>query len=143
MLCSHVLYYIDRNRWMEHLRRLAGWLRPGGVLAVALQNHQTDCMRMLRHFTTEQFDLAALAHAFAVEAGDHFAVRLDTVEAHVRTASFEPAYVVAEFMLNLLPLPSPPPRPELERYVEDHFRTSAGGYQMSCHQDFLRVGRTD
>ena len=139
VLCSHVLYYIDRARWAEHLRRMAGWLRPGGVLAVALQNPRTDCMRMLRHFTGEAFDLPALGSAFASEVGVRFAVRVETVGAHVRAASFETACVVAEFMLNLLPLPAPPPRAELERYVEGHFRAPEGGYVLSCHQDFLRV----
>ena len=141
VLCSHVFYYIDRATWPDNLRRLADWLRPGGVLAVALQNPATDCMRMLHHFTGQAFDLSAAARALAAEAGDRVEVRIDTVPAHVRTATFEPAYVVAEFMLNLLPLPSPPSRADLERYVNDHFRRPDGSYLFSCHQDFLRVGR--
>ena len=141
VLCSHVFYYIDRARWPDNLRRLAGWLGSGGVLAVALQNPETDCMKMLRHFTGHAFDLSALAREFAAEAGDPFEVRIETVQAHVRTATFEPAYVVAEFMLNLLPLPSRPPRADVERYVHDHFRRPDGTYQFSCHQDFLRVRR--
>ncbi len=142
VLCSHVFYYLDRLLWADHLRRLAGWLRPGGVLAVALQNPNTDCMGLLRHFTGKQFDLGALARAFAAEAADRFAVRTDTVEAHIETESFEPAYVIAEFMLNLLPLPHPPLRTDLERYVRDHFHRGGERYRFSCHQDFLRVCRT-
>ncbi len=98
-------------------------------------------MRLLRHFTGNAFDLSVLAHDFAAEAGDRFEVRTETVQAHVRTATFEPAYAVAEFMLNLLPLPAPPPRADVERYVADHFRRPDGKYQFSCHQDFLRVRR--
>lgn len=141
VLCSHVFYYIDRPRWPETLHKLASWLRPGGVLVIALQNHETDCMRMLRHFTGEEFDLSALAQAFAAKTQGKFDVHTETVTAHIQTPTFEPAYVIAEFMLNLLPLPNPPSRADLERYVTDHFRSPEGGYRFSCHQDFLRVCR--
>jgi hypothetical protein len=143
VLCSHVFYYLDRGGWAEHLLRLTDWLGPGGVLAVALQNHETDCMRMLRHFTGQEFDLGALARSFAAEAQGRFAVRTDTVEAHIETDSFEAAYTVAEFMLNLLPLRRPPQRTELEAYVRDHFHRGRERYRFSCHQDFLRVCRTE
>jgi SAM-dependent methyltransferase len=140
VLCSHVFYYINRSLWVENLRSMAGWLRPGGVLVVALQNHETDCMRMLCHFTRERFDLRALGRAFADEARREFDVRTDTVEAHVQTDSFESAYVISEFVLNVLPLLRPPRRADLERYVTDHFQRG-GSYRMSCHQDFLRLQR--
>ena len=140
VLCSHVFYHVDRARWAENLRSLASWLRPGGVLAVALQNHETDCMRMFRHFTGEEFDLLALTRAFSSETRDRFGVEMETVEAHIRTDSFEDAYVIAEFILNLLPLSHPPRRAELDRYVRTHFHNN-GNYRFSCHQDFLRVRR--
>ena len=140
VFCSHVFYYIDRSLWAENLRSLASWLRPGGVLAVVLQNHETDCMRMLRHFTGQQFDLGILNRAFANEGHGSFDVRTDTVEAHVQTDSFETAYTISEFMLNLLPLSRPPRRAELEGYVRDHFQRGTS-YRFSCHQDFLRLQR--
>jgi SAM-dependent methyltransferase len=139
-LCSHVLYYIDRSLWAENLRCLASWLRPNGVLTVALQNHETDCMRMLRHFTGKEFDLQALARAFADELHGKFDVQIETVEAHVQTETLDSAYTIAEFMLNLFPLQNPPRRIELEQYVKNHF-SKHGGYRFSCHQDFLRVQR--
>jgi hypothetical protein len=140
VLCSHVFYHIDQDHWAENLRCLASWLRPGGVLAVALQNHETDCMRMLRHFTGRGFDLAALGRAFANDAQNHFDVRTDTVEAHIQTDSFEDAYTIAEFILNDLPHSHPPLRAELERYIRTHFQGN-GNYRFSGHQDFLRIRR--
>ncbi len=50
ILCSHVFYYIDAAEWMETLERLVSWLSSGGVLVLAVQNENTDCMRMLYHF---------------------------------------------------------------------------------------------
>jgi SAM-dependent methyltransferase len=141
VLCSHVFYYIDRSQWRPTLERLASWLRPGGVLAVALQNHGTDCMHMLRHFTGHIFDLPALARTFEAGAGGQFEVAIETAPARISTDSLASAYVIAEFMMNLLPLPSPPRRVDLESYVEQHFRRPEGGYQFSCDQDFLRIRR--
>jgi hypothetical protein len=141
VLCSHVFYYIDRSRWLDNLHHLAAWLRPGGVLTLALQNHETACMRMLRHFTGQQLDLPTLAQRFAAASGGRFDSRIDTVPAHIQTPSCESAYVIAEFMMNVLPLANPPPRADLERYIHGHFRHPEGGYRFSCHQDFLRVYR--
>lgn len=140
VLCSHVFYYIDRHHWGANLQALTRWLATGGVLAIALQNPDTDCMRMLRHFTGEAFDLASLGNTYRDAAAERFEVRVETVEAHVQTDSAQAAYTIAEFMLNLLPLAMPPRRTELQQYVDTHFRRHEG-YRFSCHQDFLRVQR--
>jgi SAM-dependent methyltransferase len=141
VLCSHVFYYIPDDAWAAHLHRLMDWLAPGGVLAIALQNPGTDCMRMLEHFVGRRVDSQQLRQVAEVTAGGAFEVRLDTVPAHITTDDLETACVIAEFMLNLLPMPSPPPWPELERYVRDHFQRPGQGYVLSCHQDFLWVAR--
>ena len=140
VLCSHVFYHIDRTLWAENLHHLASWLRPEGILAVALQNHESDCMRMLRHLTGKEFDLGPLGRAFSNDAQGQFDVRTETVEAHIQTDSFEAAYIIAEFILNAHPLAHPPLRAELERYIRTHFHSN-GNYRFSCHQDFLRIRR--
>ena len=141
VLCSHVFYYIDRSEWAATLRRLASWLAPGGVGAIALQHHGTDCMRMLHHFTGLRFDLSSVAEGFAQESADEFDVRHDLVEAHITTNALEPAYEIAVFMLNLIPLPSPPTRDDVRGYVARHFAQPDGRYRFSCHQQFVRVQR--
>jgi SAM-dependent methyltransferase len=141
VLCSHVFYHIERGRWLENVKRMACWLAPGGVLAVAIQNHASDCMRMVRHFTADSPDLPALARTFAADEAGRYDVRVDTVPAQIRTDTFPSACVIAEFIMNAVPLPNPPPRAELERYVEHHFRRPEKGYQFSCDQDFLRIQR--
>lgn len=140
VLCSHVFYYIDRSLWAENLQSLAGWLGLNGVGVVALQNHETDCMRMLRHFTGKEFDLDVLARKFADDMHGTFDTRITTVEAHIQTNDFASAYTIAEFMLNLVPLQRLPQRKELEEYVHSRFFND-GRYRFSCHQDFLRIQR--
>jgi SAM-dependent methyltransferase len=113
VLCSHVLYYIAEAERLLHLERLASWLAPGGVLVIVVQNDRTDCMRMLDQLLGLHFDLSELCGRFQAIRGAQYEVDLETVPAHVVTAAFDTAYTVAEFMLNVLPMPDPPARRDL------------------------------
>jgi trans-aconitate methyltransferase len=139
VLCSHVLYYIDRSEWGAHAARMASWLSPTGVLAVVLQNHETDCMKMLETFLGQRFDLSALAQKLKENHAHKYRVEREIVNAHVTTADLASAYAIAEFMLNLLPMPNPPARTAVEQYIKTHFAASDGAYRFSCHQDFLTI----
>ena len=139
ILCSHVLYYIERGEWRATVARMASWLAPHGTLVIVLQNHETDCMRMLEAFLGQRFDLDALSREFDALHGQRYRVDRQLVPAHVTTADLAPAYTIAEFMLNLLPMPNPPMRAALEDYVRQHFAAPGGGFRFSCHQDFLVI----
>ena len=141
ILCSHVLYYLERSEWLPTLTRLAEWLSPEGALALTVQNHETDCMQMLEAFRGERFDLAALAGEFGSSHGRDYSVERQLVPAHVTAPDLAAAYTIAEFMLNLLPMPNPPARRSLEDYVQARFASANGGFRFSCHQEFLLVRR--
>lgn len=141
VLCSHVFYYFPRTDWEATFRQLLGWLAPGGILAVAIQNPDSDCMRMVDHFIGRPLDLRELAAVADSLPGGPYDVRLDTVEAHIRTDDLPTACEVAEFILNVLPMPNPPLWSDLEAYVASRFARQGEGYRYSCHQDFLRVAR--
>jgi hypothetical protein len=139
VLASHVFYYIPEDTWLENVARLASWLSPQGVLAVVIQHHQTDCMKMLRHFLGRSFDLRLLAESFRKQNGSQYEVNIETVPARIETPTFEAAFTIAEFMLNLLPLERPPARRDVEEYVRRTFVDESGGYAFTCSQDFLKI----
>jgi hypothetical protein len=139
VLCSHVFYYIERGDWVRTLEQLVSWIAPQGVLVAVLQNAEMDCMQMLDHFFGRRFKLAELATAFQTAHGDRYRVEIDTVPARVETTDLESAYIVAEFMLNLLPMSRPPARRTVREYIQQHFATSTGTFRFSCDQDFLRI----
>ncbi len=141
VLCSHVFYYVPRTEWETTLRQLLSWLAPGGILAITIQNPNTDCMRMVDHFIGKPLDLRELATLAGSVPGGPYDVRLDTVEAHIQTEDLRTACQVAEFILNVLPIPNPPLWSELEAYVAGKFAKRGAGYRYSCHQDFLRIAR--
>lgn len=139
VLTSHVFYYVPIAEWNSHVERLASFTAPGGVLVVILQNSGSDCMRLVKHFHKRQFDLPALGDAFQKRQGDKFHAQVITAECHIQTADFPTAYTIAEFMLNLLPIASPPLRCELEDFVDNEFADGQGGFRFSCTQDFLVI----
>jgi len=137
VLCSHVFYYLPQSNWLRSVEKMADWLGGDGLLAIALQNPGTDCMKMFRHFVGGRFDLAGLSAEFSARH-TRFRTELVTVPATIRTVSVEEACAIAEFMLNLLPLSAPPLRADLECYVQSKFDRGAV-FQFSCDQDFLLV----
>jgi hypothetical protein len=139
VLCSHVFYYIPPSEWLPHVIKMASWHTPMGALVIVLQNHETDCMKMLDVFHGRRFDLALLGREIEAKYGRQFRVEREIAPAHVTAPDFASAYTIAEFMLNLLPMPNPPPRRALEDYVRDHFTEASGGFRFSCHQDFLVI----
>jgi SAM-dependent methyltransferase len=141
ILCSHVLYYIDRSQWLAHLTRMASWLTPEGALVIVLQNHETDCMQMLEAFCGHRFDLTALSQELDAGLNSKYRSERHLVPAHVTTPDLASAYVIAEFMLNLLPMPNRPLRSAVEEYIRTHFSAPGGGFRFSCHQDFLVIRR--
>lgn len=141
VLCSHVFYYVPKKAWAATALTLQGWLAPGGVLAVAVQNPHTDCMKMAAHFHGgARVDLTELI-PLTVATGRYDA-RIDTVPASIVAEDLDTACRVAEFVLNVFPLGPDIPWADLEAYVEANFRQPGGWYGMSCDQDFLRVART-
>jgi trans-aconitate methyltransferase len=139
VLCSHVLYYVDRHEWLPIIDRMASWLAPGGVLAVVLQNHDTDCMRMLEAFSGRRFDLSDVTREFGAAHQGRYRIELQQVAAHVTAPELTTAYTVGEFMLNLIPLPNPPDSAAVESYILQHFGAAGGGFRFSCHQDILVI----
>ncbi len=139
ILCSHVFYYIQRDKWLPNLQKLVSWLSDEGLLVVILQNQETDCMQMIAHFFGERYNISELKEQFCDHSSNDYQSDIELVEAHVTTEDFDSAYIIAEF-LNSIPIPEPPPlRRDLEQYIRKEFRHPDGGYRFSCHQDFLLI----
>ncbi|SDL28478.1 class I SAM-dependent methyltransferase [Nonomuraea jiangxiensis] len=137
VLSAHVFYYLPPASWLTALQRLASWTAAGGSVVVILQNPDTDCMRLLRHFTGRRFDLRALGRTFA--GADHdWEMSVSTEPAVIDAPDLDTAVIIAQFLLNLVPLPDPPTVDDVATYLRDRFRVP-GGYRFSCDQDFLEL----
>lgn len=141
VLCSHILYYIPLYEWMETLEYLSSWITPTGQVIVVLQDYETDCMAMLEHFFNQRYDLKEISSQFSKKYENHYNIKFERESAYVETNDFNTAYLIAEFMLNLVPFKNPPTREEFENYIQFNFKTADNKYRFSCHQDFLQIQR--
>ncbi len=139
VLCSHTLYYIPAEDWLAHIERLVSWMAPGGATILILQYRESGCMNMLHHFFGTRFALRQTTEAFRAKHGDRYEVVATMDPAHVETPDLAKTYAVAEFMLNLLELTTPPTRREVEQYLRTHFATSDGHFKIPVHQDFVEI----
>lgn len=145
IVCSHVLTHIPPVQWMPQVEKMVQWLTPGGSLAILLQNANCDCKQMVRHFfRTTRPDLVALARALNTAWSMSPSVRIDslrieTIPSTITPTTFEDAYRIAEFMLNMQPLPDGTIREPLAEYVRTFFAKSESGFRFSCDQDVLLI----
>ncbi len=139
VLCSHVLYYVHHDAWMANLERLVSWLAADGVLVVALQHHESDCLNMHKHFCGQEFNLIELAERFQCENLGQYEVTIETIPINIVTKELNSAYIIAEFMLNLLPIPNLPARNTVETYIRQHFRSPEGGFSFSTDQTLVQI----
>ncbi|WP_308295958.1 class I SAM-dependent methyltransferase [Streptomyces sp. ISL-96] len=144
-LLSHVLYYLPEEAWLPTLRRVLGWVAPGGTLLVVLQSPGNACMRMVEHFTGTRFDMRPFARQLGELTAQVSGWSIETLDVRYRTTRFAEAVDVAEFMVNVPVLPSLDPLParaDLVAYVEKHFARPDGTYVIGHAHDILCVRRT-
>lgn len=140
IVCSHVLYHVPRDQWLDHIDRMASWLAPAGELAVVLSSLQSDELALLNDFLNLQFDLRTLGDVYLRSAGGRFAVEVKSIPSCFESPRFEDAYSIAELVLNSFPTHCPPMRRDVEDYVRRRFAVD-GGFRLSFHQDVLLVRR--
>jgi hypothetical protein len=143
VLCSHTFYYLPQLSWLAHLERLLSWMKPTGSTVVVVQHHDTDCMRLLEHFCGHRFNLSTLAGLLQARHGDAYRMNIMRDDAHIQTGDFASTFTIAEFMLNLLPIASPPTKAAVESYICSNFSPVGAGYRISCDQDFLVIRHRD
>jgi hypothetical protein len=141
VLCSHILYYINTAEWMTNLEKLVSWLAPTGALVVGFRTTIRIACACWKHFFGYAFDLPELGSRFEALRGSQYRVDFETVAVQVATPDFDSAFIIAEFMLNLLAIQNPPTCQSLEEYVRKHFVNLEGGFHFSCDQDFLTIRR--
>lgn len=141
VLCSHVFYYVHHDAWMANLERLVSWLAADGLLVVALQHHESDCLKMHKHFCGQEFNLTALAERFQHNYANQYDVLIETIPINIVTKNLNSAYIIAEFMLNLLPISNLPTRDSVATYIKEHFHTPEGEYCFSTDQTLLQIRR--
>jgi hypothetical protein len=114
-------------------------MAPTGVTVLVLQHRESGCMNMVNHFFGHRFELRQTVEEFRAKHGDRYRVTITLDPAHVETTDLAETYAVAEFMLNLLEIKTPPTKRDVEAYLQQHFATPTGGFKIPVHQDFVEI----
>ncbi|WP_161500740.1 class I SAM-dependent methyltransferase [Embleya scabrispora] len=146
-LCSHMFYFLPASQYLPTVRRLLGWVRPGGELVLILQNPNNECMRLVRHFFDIRFDLSSTANALRTGHEDLVgSCTLETLPVRFHADNLADTLAVAEFMANVPDLaerPTRPTRKDLEQYVLKHFADPDGtGFTITHDHDIVRIRRS-
>jgi hypothetical protein len=96
-------------------------------------------MNMVHHFFGHRFELRRTIETFRAKHGTRYEITVTMDPAHVETPDLTKTYAVAEFMLNLLDITTPPTRRDVESYLQANFATPAGGFKIPVHQDFVEI----
>jgi len=102
VLCSHVLYYIPQNDWIDTLERLTSWLGTYGTMVVLLGNCNADVIALPREFFGKNFDLAPTVQEFKARH-DNFEIRTHTLNCEVVVDDLESACRLTRFFLSDYP----------------------------------------
>jgi hypothetical protein len=97
-------------------------------------------MRMLEQFSGRRFNLSLLGDLLRAKPGSRYTMEIIRNDAHVETHDFTSTFIIAEFMLNLVPLPVPPSEAAIDSYIRSHFTPIEDRYSFSCHEDILQIG---
>ncbi len=140
VLCSHVFYYIDRSEWAATLRRLSGWLAPGGVLAIA-----SPAPRNRPHADAPSLHGPAVRPAGPPPRASPGSPRTSSTSDTIWSSAHHdecPSIRLTRSpssVLNLIPLPSPCAE-AVREYVARHFAQPMDDI-ASRHQASLRPSR--
>lgn len=140
ILCSHVLYFIKPEDWLETLETMASWLNEDGLLVVILAKPEGVCMSICEYFYDRSLDLTILAEDMKQKRGYDFDISMETVPAEISAPDIDTACRIAEFLLTPPPAKrSLPSRHAIEDYIKKYCITSQGEYRFSCDQYLLQL----
>jgi len=60
ILCSHILYYIEKGKWLSTIEKMHRHLEDGGAIAIVLQSPVGEVARFFNHFTRYDVNILEL-----------------------------------------------------------------------------------
>ncbi|MHA1292031.1 MAG: class I SAM-dependent methyltransferase [Promethearchaeota archaeon] len=61
VLCSHVLYYIKREFWLDIITKMKGFLDDNGILVILLQSKDGEFQRFFNIFSGDKYNIDPIA----------------------------------------------------------------------------------
>lgn len=139
VICSHVFFHIPEDLWVDSIKNMVNWLRPGGEVGILLQAPATDCRRLLKTFSISLPNLRHAGQLLQAISMGRVEASIETIPASVNAPDLATATEVSEFMCNESATFDDIFVGDLQYYVDDRCKLPSGRFGFSCDQDLLRI----
>jgi SAM-dependent methyltransferase len=137
VLMSHVLYYVEPEKWRETLMKCYDILKPGGIIIILLQSPKSDYMKIFDIFGIRHHDLdRILSDEIHTQIGMKVEL-FDSIKSVVECRDETDVIEIGEFMLNCRPGWRPFPAARLLDVTKGVVGQTELPMQISCDQDIL------
>lgn len=135
-LLLHILYYVNREKWINVVYSIYNSLNINGYLVIALGGDELGKADLIRHFGGSTLEIDSLADMCKEMFQSENVSLYASTESFV-TTSAEAMFHIASFMLadaNTTALSD-----VLEDYIESYFKNRDGFYEMTTKQKYIVV----
>lgn len=138
ILCSHVLYYIEKGKWLSTIEKMHRHLEDGGTIAIVLQSPVGEVARFFNHFTRYDVNILELWGQLIQCYGEK-AVEVRYFINEIWTENLEDMLDIALFLL--LDRKFREQADAIAQYFETHHKTG-NGYRILQDEILLTVKKT-
>lgn len=135
ILCSHVLYYIEKGKWLSTIEKMYGHLEDGGAIAIILQSPVGEVARLFHHFTHYDVNILELWEQL-IQCYGKKVVEMRYFTHEIWTENAEDMLDIALFLL--LDRKFRKKTDEIKDYLERHHKTESG-YRLLQDNIFLTL----
>lgn len=141
VLISHVLYYVEPDKWPEILLKCSAALNPGGIIIILLQSPESDYMKIFDVFGIRHQNLnQILSDELHKQTGMKVEL-FDSIKSVVKCRNETDVVKIGEFMLNCRSGWKPFPAKKLIEVTKGVVGQTDLPMQISCDQDILVLSR--
>lgn len=135
---SHVLYYIDKDEWLNVVRHVYNAVKPEGMIVIALSGDQNGKAELIKHFGGELIDINYLAKTCSQQFGSSCVKMFASNEAFY-TLDITAMLHIAGFFLCDAHITAT--REELLTYLTKHCLMQNNRFELSTQQKFILIAK--
>ena len=135
ILCSHVLYYIEKGKWLTTIKRMYEYLEDKGCIAIVLQSPIGEVADFFNAFTHYDVNILELWRDLIRVYGDD-AIEVRYFMNEIWTESLDDMVTIGLFLL--IDRRFNEYKEKIRQYFESHHKNQ-GGYQIKQDEILLVV----
>lgn len=135
-LLSHVLYYIDSEKWMSVVGNIYQSLKPNGIAVVVLGGDKFGKANLIKYYQGNPIDIDTLAHQCIAKYGSSN-VQVFASKETVITKDIKAMLHIAGLFLHDVQVTAT--KESLTNYINRHCRIFENHFEMTTQQKFILI----